>query len=437
MRKTSSGVIFLFLALIITTCWSAGCGESKNALGAEETKEKDAQPTPVKTAKVYYGPIRKCLSFTGNVFAIRETKISSKIPGKTAEIKVSEASVIEGNDALVLLDQEDLKISVKQAEAALETAKASLEKVLAGTRKEQIEQAKAGLEQAKAGLEQAKANLEHARLSQSRMQDLLKSSSIPKSQFDLTKMQVDMAEAQVDMANAQIKAAEEQYSMAKEGATKEDIAIVQANVKMAEVGLLAAQTQLNNSIIKAPFDGTITAKTISEGEMVAPGVPLLTLSDMTTVKVEFGIPEEYFGTVNKGNQGIVRMDAYPGHTFEGALTLKNPYVDKASRTFMVQLEIPNTDKMHMLAPGMFARIELVLTEKKQALLVPVKAVLEREGKKYVIVINETGQPQERIVETDLSNEHAVEIVSGLKAGEEVIVEGNYGLKPGSPIRIEK
>ncbi|MBW2063075.1 MAG: efflux RND transporter periplasmic adaptor subunit [Deltaproteobacteria bacterium] len=420
MRRTSSrGFLVFFVLIICTLGWLAGCDQAGESQGLAGTTE-EAPLTLVKTARAYLGPIKSSLSFTGNVFAVRETKISSKLPGKIAKILVSEGVMVEKGDSLILLDQEDFRIAVRQARAGLETARATLNKVLAGTRVEQVEQAKAALEQ-------ARANLEFARRSFDRMQGLLKTSSVPESNYE-------SAEMQLKIARAQLKAAQEQYNMAKAGATEEDMAVTRANVKMAEVGLLASQTQFKNTVIRAPFGGTIVMKMANEGETVAPGIPLLLLSDMNSVKVEFGIPEEYFKTIHVGYKGFVRVDAYPGYHFEGAITLKNPQIDLAARTFKVRMEIPNTDQEYFLVPGMFARIELTLKEKKQAVLVPGKAVLESEGEKYVMIVDQAGRPQKRIVETGLADKNTIEIISGLQAGEQVIIQGNYGLKAGSPIQ---
>jgi multidrug efflux pump subunit AcrA (membrane-fusion protein) len=438
-----AGILFLAATLMLAAGSFAGCSK-------EEKKAAEAvvPPTLVKVAQPRRGEIRRTIEFTGNVFAVNESMVSSKVPGRISRIFVEEGARIEAGKPLVQIDCSDLLTAFQAAQGAFEAANSALARVLAGARVEEKAQAQAGFDL-------AKANLEYANASFIRASELLNASAISQDQFE-------MARTQFDAARAQFQIAEQQHKMAKTGATKEDVAIAKAGVQSAAAALEGAKSQLNDSVVRAPFAGYVIRKLANVGEMAAPGVPLLVLADMKTVKIEFGVPEEYFGLVREKAAVGVCVDAWPDEKRSSIVTVKNPYIDPMTRSFKVRVEMPNSNKDRTLVPGMFARVELALEVKVGALIVPARAVLGDESVRYVFTVNQMNMrkvPHEKspapkagadpdgdvpvfiamkkTVIIGIVTKDEIEIISGISDGESVIIEGNYGLKDKQTVEVIK
>jgi len=357
-------------------------------LGACRRKEQAStgpSAAAVRVADVRRGTIRETLSATGMIAARKEAKLSFKAPGRIETIAVAAGQEVRKGDVLARLDQSDFLAGLRQAEAGLETARA--------------------------GIAQAEAQVALARVALRRMKGLYADESIPKSQLDDVQAKSDMAAAGLMAAKAQ------------EG--------------QAAAGLEAARNQLSNTVLRAPFDGVVASKFGSVGETVGPGVPILVLADLTAAIAKFDLPESAYGKVRVGTRVDIRVDSYAGRPpFAGRVTTKAPAVDPRSRKFALEVEIPNADEDHKLVSGMFARIEVVTAERSEALLVPVRALVGQgnPGEVTVFVV-EDNRARPRDIRTGLRDGENVEVISGLEAGEPVIVDGNIGLTDGSAIKV--
>ena len=187
----------------------------------------------------------------------------------------------------------------------------------------------------------------------------------------------------------------------------------------------------------APVDsllaGIVGRVYVDLGARVTPQTPIALIVDMDNIRVKIDIIEKDIPKVRKGQKAQIKVDAYPEKVFTGKVWKISPVVDLESRTAPVEILIPNPK--HLLEPGMFARVEIITREHKDTLVVPPKAVLEREGKRTVFIVEES-RALLKEVETGLNNENNIEIVKGLNEGEEVIIEGNYGLTDGAKVKME-
>ena len=191
--------------------------------------------------------------------------------------------------------------------------------------------------------------------------------------------------------------------------------------------------------IKSPIDGIVMKKFLDKGSQVEPSVsplmrvPVIMVANIGTVKVLVNISEKYLGRLKETAEAKVKVDAYPDEAFLGKITRIAPMVDLATRTAEVEIEISNEE--HRLKPGMFARVNLILEKKENALIVPIKAVLSENNRNFVFVVN-GAIAQKRKVKTGIYQKDSVEIIEGLNEGENVIIEGNYGLKDGANVLME-
>jgi multidrug efflux pump subunit AcrA (membrane-fusion protein) len=396
----------------------AGCGENSSADSIQPDPERTVTAVPARK-----GNITETLSLTGTLKAAQEVKITSKIPGRVEGVPVEEGTHIKAGDLLIQLERNELALVVAQAEAAVAAAEAGLAKVLAGTRKEKIDQARAALAQARANADICKITFE-------RMSNLLKDKSIPKTRYD-------EAKAHYDCALAQYKSAQAQLEMAKTGATKEDIEIARTQVGQTRAALATARRQFKNATINSPIDGVVAHKNVEPGEVVSPpimpGKALLDIVDMSCLKTMVNISEKRVKSVRLGQEAIITLDGFSDEIFTGKVSRISPVVDPRSRTFKAEILIPNPG--NRLKPGMFARVQLVLTKRTDVVRVPLKAVSDFGGSKVVfLVVNGTARVQ--TVTLGISDGVDVEVISGVNQGDSVIVEGNLGLEDGDKIVIK-
>ncbi len=191
--------------------------------------------------------------------------------------------------------------------------------------------------------------------------------------------------------------------------------------------------EFQSAKITSPISGTVAMLFLDKGAMVAPQIPIAMIANINRVKVEIQIVEKELTRIKKGQSARAKVDAYPDKTFAGRLTELSPAINPLSKTAKGEIIIKNPG--HLLKPGMFARVELIVDKHKDVLVVPNKAVLKQEDKEIVFV--DAGSiARERKVKTGFKDKNYTEIISGLELGEPVIVLGNYGLIDGAKIRVK-
>lgn len=198
------------------------------------------------------------------------------------------------------------------------------------------------------------------------------------------------------------------------------------------VSLELLKKNLEYTRITAPISGVVVKKFISAGEMVGPGLPVATIIDIDKVRVEVSIAEQEVARVRLNLIAEVRIDAYPGRVFSGKVVYISPSVDPVTRTFTTKVEVRNPG--HELKSGMFARVNLIIAAHKGVVTLPLEAVLT-EGEKSFLYVVEESIAHLRDVKLGLSAGDYVEIVSGVRAGEEVVVVGQEDLADGRRVEV--
>lgn len=208
-----------------------------------------------------------------------------------------------------------------------------------------------------------------------------------------------------------------------------DGAVSDLNVQRAEV--LLVEAMVAKTEIRAPFDGVVGLRFVSEGAFVTPTTRIATLQNLNTVKVDFSVPEKYASRVKAGSSATFAV-AGVDKKYTGEIYAIDPRVDAATRTVLLRAVCPNPDGI--LFPGTFANIEFRLSEIPDAILVPSVAVVPGVSEKHVFVV-ENGKAVRRGVEVGNRTETAVHVVSGLKAGEWVITTGIQQLRGGLAVNV--
>lgn len=207
------------------------------------------------------------------------------------------------------------------------------------------------------------------------------------------------------------------------------------NMKLQiEVNKTSFQNLLENTQLLSPIDGIVTARNYDNGDLYA-GQAVLVLQKITPVKLTVNVSEKYFARVKNGNKVSIEVEAYPGETFEGEVSLVYPTIDAMSHTFAVEVSLPNKDKK--IRPGMFARATMNLGT-EQHVVVPDVAVVKRSGTgERFVYVYEDGKVYFRPVQLGQRLGNRYELISGVENNAQIVTAGQVHLTDGIEVIVEK
>ena len=355
------------------------------ALGGARTVETAAVTTAYPSQAV------TLLNATGYVVAQRKAAVASKATGRLEWLGVMEGSRVRKDEVIARLENRDVTAQREQAAANVKVAAANLE-------------------QTRAELRDAEANLK-------RSQDLAAKSYISGSALDSAVARFDKARAGVQSGEA-------------------SLAVAQANLKVADVAL-------DQTFIRAPFDGVVLTKSANVGDTITPFSQaadtkgaVVTIADMDTLEVEADVAESSLGKVKVGQPCEIQLDAVPDHRFPGVVNRIVPTVDRAKATVLVKIKFLERDSR--VLPDMSAKVaflerEVSAGDRKPVTVVPKQAVVERAGEKAVFVVKDG-----RAVLTRVEGGRAIGDlvqVAGVAAGDRVIVKPLDRLADGDRVKV--
>ena len=191
-----------------------------------------------------------------------------------------------------------------------------------------------------------------------------------------------------------------------------------------------------NTILRSPVSGVVTARNYDRGDMYAMAQPIYTVQQITPVKILVGISETDYTRVRKGQKVSISADALPGKTFEGTVNRLHPTMDALTHTFNAEVLVPNARRE--LRPGMYVRVTVNFGDNYN-IAVPDIAIskLQGAGTRTVFVIDEDGVAAMKVVTLGRHFDGKYEILSGLQEGERVVVKGNSSLKAGQKVQIQQ
>ena len=201
----------------------------------------------------------------------------------------------------------------------------------------------------------------------------------------------------------------------------------------ARARLAAAQKQLENTRITAPFDGVVSARQASAGDVVAPGAPIMTVVDPSTMRLEASVPASQIGAVRVGLPVAFTVAGYDGRQFTGRVARLSPSADPVTRQVPIVVTIPNAG--NTLVAGLFAEGR-VSSEQRTAPMLPANAVNQR-GPQPTVLRMQRGVAEAVVVQVGIvdNTEDRVEITGGLAVGDTVLVGAAQGITPGTPVRV--
>lgn len=240
------------------------------------------------------------------------------------------------------------------------------------------------------------------------------------------------AQAQIQLADAKTNFArmDELYKVG--GVSKAQWEQAKSAVDQAK---LAYGNAAENTVLRSPISGFVTAKNYDNGDMTSPQLPVVVIQQIAPVKAVIGVSEQYYSYLKKGAAATLSVDALGKETFSGVVTNIFPTLDPVTHTVSTEIEVANKDLK--LRPGMYARVHLDFGT-KEVLTVPDKAIVRQAGSgaRYVYVFS-GGKAVYRAVELGQQQGDLYEVVSGLNAGDQVIISAPSNLKNGLSVKLRK
>ena len=351
--------------------------------------ENGGSPREVTTAVVVQAALVRSITVTGTLAAEDQVALGFKVPGRLAEVSVDLGSPVKQGQVVARLIPTDYELRVQQAEAALVQARVRLGLTADGS-ETTVDPEKTAL------VRQRRAVAQEARLNRDRMQTFVDRGI--------------SARATLDAAIAALEVAEGQYQDALE-----EIRTREAVLSQRQSELEIARQQLEDTVLRAPFDGGVRERQVAIGEYRGSGEPVVT-------------PERETADLKSGLHVIVRVEGdSTGHN--GRLERIGAAIDETNRTLPVEAMVPNEGDL--LRPGQFATAEIVLSESDRALVVPLDAIVTFAGVQKVLTV-ENGHASEHRIRTGRRDGERVEVLEGLAAGD-IVIRDPGDLVDGVPV----
>ncbi len=393
--------------------FAAGCGRPD----AEE-----ASPVvTVQVARAELGDMTSAASAPATVFPREQANISARITAPVRELRARKGDRVARGQVLAVLENSDVAAQAREARAALADAEANLRKLTAGTLPTDIERARGQVAMYQAALNQAQKIYE-------RRSELFKQGAIPGRELLASQTEVAQARTNYEVARRSLELLEGK-------SREEDIRGAKSRVDQARARLEVAEAQLQFTEVRSPFAGVITEQFLYPGDMAKPDAPIFTVMDLSVAVARAQAPETDAARIRSGQPCSFESVDSAARAVAGRVTVVNKAIDTARRTVEVWCEIPNAGAG--VRAGAFGKVAIVTGSARGVVIVPASAVQFSEGaaRGVVFVVDAGGVAHRRDVETGEQSAGKVQISSGLKAGEIVIVEGAYGLPDGTRVRV--
>jgi RND family efflux transporter MFP subunit len=353
-------------------------------------------PMTVEFAPVARVNLAEQILVVGNLIGAATVEVVPRVNGRLQSINVKLGDPVRRGQLIAKVEDFEVTEQVRGAEASYQVSQASIR-------------------QREADLKLAKTNLDRSR-------SLYERQLLPQQTFDDTEARYQAALAQVDLAKAQFE---------------------QAKARLDELKITLANTQ-----ILSPVNGFVGKRYLDPGAFTNTNTPIAAVVDIQTVRLVANLVERDVSRVPVGTSAKVEVDAYPGETFTGKVSRVAPVFDPATRTAEMEIEVPNPG--YRLKPGMYARVNLTIDTKANALTVPRNALVDLDGRQGVFVAGADdgastppqGTGNARMitakflpVQTGLRDGERVEVTSGLQEGAQVITTGAGALKDGDRVLV--
>jgi membrane fusion protein (multidrug efflux system) len=377
---------------------AAACGtRDREAIAAGQPEVLSVPTTPVVEE-----PVTRFMRVSGTLAAQEEAEVAAEVAGRVVATPIERGSrvarggtLIQIADAEVAAQAREADANAAQIEARLGTASGAAFEV------ERVPE----VANARAAFELAETEFARTKMLQERQ-------LVSRSEFD--------------QRQAQVEAARRQYEVAKNGAEQQYQALMGARARVA-----MARKALDDTVVRAPFDGVVGECLVSAGDYVTRGTKVASVMRVSPLRLELTVPAQYVTAVAVGSAVSLEVDAVPGETFVGQVRFVSPALRSETRALVVEAVVDNANGR--LKPGLFATARIEQATKSPALLVPATAVQKTATANRVFVVV-GDHAEERLITTGQTEGERIEATSGLTAGERVVVGGLERLKDGTRVK---
>jgi HlyD family secretion protein len=383
--------------------------------------EKEVEPVvTVRVAQVKQAQIENDITSEAVLFPLQQAAITPKISAPVKRFYVNRGSRVKAGELLATLEDRDLAASEVENKGVLSQAEAVYANATASGLPEEFRKAELDVEATKQGFE-AEQKLYDSRL------NLFQQGALPRKDLDQARVSLTQAKSQYEIA-------QQHWNALQAGGKEQELKSASGQLQSARGKYLGSRAQLSYSEIRSPINGFITDRALYAGEMAAAGSPLLVVMDISSVIAKAHIPQKDAVLLKVGSHAELTV---PGSEdkIPARITVVSPATDSNSTTMEIWAQAANL--RNHLHPG--TTVQLILTAQKvdNAILVPASAVLNQpEGGPAVMIVGADSRAHLQPVQVGIENAGQVQIVSGLKLDERVIINGAYGLPDNTRVKIE-
>jgi multidrug efflux pump subunit AcrA (membrane-fusion protein) len=430
MRSHRNLIAALAMGVVLV---GAGCGGPKTTEAARNpAAETAAGALTVSVAPAESRTVAAAVQVTGSFVSRESSDVAPQTTGRVTETPVDVGDFVKQGQIIARLEDRDPKLRADQAEAAEQQAEAALRQA----------QSRIGLGQgetfnpanvpetlsAKANAESAEAQAKLAAADAQRYANLLKTGDVSQSAYEKFRTQADTAVAQANAARqtyeAMLNSARQNY---------QGVLTAQASLNGMRAQGALARKAVEDTLVRAPFAGYISARPIAAGQYVALNSKIATVLRITPIRLELQVPESNSAQMKISVPVEASVPGYPGRTFQGRVTAINPSVDPSSRTFTLVAEFPNTDLA--LKPGMFATARILLPGSSQGLFVPQASVLtDATTNSSQLFFIRDGRARVAVVQLGAKVDGMVQILSGISPNAVIAADHLPDLYDGAAVK---
>lgn len=418
------------IVIFIAVLFAAGCSKQSQTANASSV----VQPVRVTAAQATVKTVPASFEETGTFNPDETSDVAPLVAGRVITTPVDVGDFVKQGQVICELDHRDAQLKLDQARAQMDQATFALRQ--AQSRIGVLDGADFDVNKvpevaaAKANYDSALAQAKLAAADAKRYASLVQTGDVSRSTYDKARTQQETAEAQANAVKQQYEAA---LNLARQ--SYRGIEFAQAAVEAAKSQLAQAQKGVDDTTIRSPFDGYVTARPVSAGEYVALTNKIATLVRVGLVKLELQTPEQRAGQTRIGMTVVARVAAYPTRQFTGRVTAINPSVDPNSRVFIVEARFENPKGE--LRPGMFATARVLLPGGESAVFIPRSAVLrDKTTDSYQVFTIDAGKAHLRVVVPSDTEGDLIRINSGLSGGDAVATSNQANLFDGAPVQAK-
>ncbi len=406
-------------------------GRNQTTNAEVTVKQNTKGPVEVTTALATVKEIPSYIEGTGSFVADETTNIAPKVSGQIVSTFIEVGDFVKSGQVVAKIDDKDARLRLEQAQAGVRKAEIG------------VKQAQARLGIDKSGnfndanvpeVQQAYLNyqvaVEEAKLAavnERRFANLLQTG-------DTSKLNYDQYRTTAETSAARAKALLKQYENSKNLARQNNQQIVSARseVKNAQTQVEIAQKAITDTIVYAPFSGSVDERPVSKGEYVTPSSKIATIVRTNPIKLSLPLPESDAGRVSVGMGVSTSVAAYPDQKFAGRIAAIQPTLEVDSRSIIIEVEVSNGEGK--LRPGMFGTAKVVLSNSDQGVFVPITAVMTDETTlSSSVYLIKDGVARLTIVQTGMKEDDQIRIISGLVENETVALSNLTDLYDGATV----